>query len=95
EEIEEITSNIKASLEIVLLEERFNNIKNYRDEIIEIIKGNYTIDWIMFESKKARMRLEIKNYLRTKHVSNEQIEVLTDLIIEKLIKNFPKEAMVE
>ncbi|MCY7735646.1 DUF3387 domain-containing protein, partial [Bacillus safensis] len=95
EEIKEITSNIKASLEIVLLEERFNNIKNYRDEIIEIIKGNYTIDWIMFESKKARMRLVIKNYLRTKHVSNEQIEVLTDLIIEKLIENFPKEAMVE
>ncbi|MCY7514184.1 DUF3387 domain-containing protein, partial [Bacillus safensis] len=90
EEIEEITSNIKASLEIVLLEERFNNIKNYRDEIIEIIKGNYTIDWIMFESKKARMRLVIKNYLRTKHVSNEQIEVLTDLIIEKLIENFPR-----
>ncbi|EKB5971582.1 hypothetical protein OPH27_000955 [Listeria monocytogenes] len=48
----------------------------------------------MFESKKAQMRLVIKNYLRTKHVSNERLESLTDLIIEKLIGNFPEEVMV-
>ncbi|MEH7739393.1 type I restriction enzyme endonuclease domain-containing protein, partial [Bacillus pumilus] len=95
EEIELVTSNIKASVESVLLEERFNDIKNHQDELIDIVKKNSTVDWIMFESKKAKMRLVIKNYFRTKHVSNEQIEVLTDLIIEKLIENFPKEAMVE
>ena len=94
-EIELVTSNIKASIESVLLEERFNDIKNHQDELIDIVKKNSTVDWIMFESKKAKMRLVIKNYFRTKHVSNEQIEVLTDLIIEKLIENFPKEAMVE
>lgn len=87
-------STVKASIESVLLEEQFNDIKNYQDEMIDIIKKNYTVDWIMFESKKAQMRLVIKNYLRTKHVSNERLESLTDLIIEKLIENFPKEAMV-
>ena len=91
---EEVEFNIKKSIKSILSDERFNEIRNYQDEMIDIIKKNYTVDWIMFDSKKAQMRLVIKNYLRMKHVDNGQIEIFINLMIEKLIENFSKEEMV-
>ncbi|MCU5298395.1 PIN domain-containing protein [Bacillus paranthracis] len=94
EEVEGI-STVKESVESMIAGTEFEGDINSQRELIDIIKKNYTVDWIAFESKKAQMRLVIKNYLRMKHLSNERIEIITDLILEKLIANFPKEIVVE
>ncbi|MBG9749810.1 PIN domain-containing protein [Bacillus thuringiensis] len=73
----------------------FANTELEKDEkffegLTRTIKNSYTVDWADFDSKKAQMKLAIKTYLRREKFDSENVETITDSIIEKLIEDYNK-----
>ncbi|PFI60705.1 hypothetical protein COI68_25995 [Priestia megaterium] len=94
EEEETIIMVSKESFISVFSNSEFGKDEAFVEELTHTIQNNYTVDWTKFDSKKAQMKLAIKNYLRRKQLTGENVEDITDLIIEKLIENYNKEEVI-
>ncbi|PFZ70598.1 hypothetical protein COL82_29890 [Bacillus toyonensis] len=68
----------------------FEKDEKFLEGLTRTIKNSYTVDWTEFNSKKAQMKLAIKTYLRREKFDNENLETITDLIINKLIEDYNK-----
>ncbi|OQR53169.1 PIN domain-containing protein [Bacillus sp. CDB3] len=91
EEEESTIAISKESFISVFSNSEFEKDEVFLEELTHTIENNYTVDWTKFDSKKAQMKLAIKIYLRRKQFDSENVETITDLIIEKLIEDYNKE----
>ncbi len=57
------------------------------NELCRVIVENYTLDWYKFDSKKAKLRLAIKKFLKLKKITGDEMELIQSTF-EIFIGNF-------
>ncbi|WP_288579759.1 PIN domain-containing protein [Lysinibacillus sp. UBA5994] len=78
---------IKIELKRSFLGTHYENDENMLNELCRVIVENYTLDWYKFDSKKAKLRLAIKKFLKLKKITGDEMELIQSTF-EIFIGNF-------
>lgn len=86
----EIYQKFTKSYLSILSNYKVNYPNEFVSELINVLNNNATVDWVKFESKISRMKLSVKNFLKSKGIESAVIEKIVESIVLQAIQDYER-----